>query len=54
MFTHKILRKSGSWPAKLQRALPVGHLWSQANRRVWSLSCWILLLSTVSYRKYMF
>jgi len=26
----------------------------QANRRVWSLSCWILLLSTVSYRKYLF
>jgi len=36
------------------RALPVGHLWSQANRRVWSLSCWILLRSTVSYRKYLF
>jgi len=36
------------------RALPVGHLWSQAKRRVWSLSCWILLLSTVSYRKYFF
>jgi len=31
------------------RALPVGHYWSQAKRRAWSLSCWILLLSTVSY-----
>jgi len=36
------------------RALPVGHLWSQAKRRVWSPSCWILLLSTVSYRKYLY
>ena len=35
-------------------ALPVGHLWSQAKRRVWSLSFCILLLSTVSYRKYLF
>ena len=36
------------------RALPVGHFWQQAKRRVWSLSCWILFLSTVSYRKYLF
>jgi len=35
-------------------ALPVGHLWSQTKRRVWSLSCWVLLLSTVLYRKYLF
>jgi len=31
------------------RALPVGHYWSQAKRRAWSLSSWILLLRTVSY-----
>ena len=36
------------------RALPVSHYWSQTNNKVWSLSCWILLLSTVSYRKYLF
>jgi len=25
-----------------------------SKEKVWSLSCWILLLSTVSYRKYLF
>ena len=36
------------------RALPVRHDWSQTNRRVWPQSCMALLLSTVTYRKYMF